>query len=255
MTESDSDRLNLIKNDVQQNKLQDSSLLFRKFILHELDFLKLANLACRAANNTNTKTTTNTTETQPNTNKSAPVVTVPPNMEDSPMNVDNGGGIFPETKEQQKIPTNDDLALKREIQSILNDNSLSPQSQSEKIMNVIYLNSKRQALAVTREQLDNPQKKALLKGGGNKTRKTLEKKINSKETKTKQKTETNTNEKKRKKEKEKKKEEEEEEEKEKKKKKKKRKKEKEKKKEEKKKEKKKEKNRRKEKEKKREEKN
>ena len=161
MTESDSERLNIIKNDATQNKLQDSSLLFRKYILHEQDFIKLANLAVRAANNTSTtKITTNTTETEPNTNKSTPS-TMPTNLEDSQMNSDDGGGILPETKEQQteKITNSKDLSLKARIQSILNDNSLSPQSRSEKIMNLIYLHTKNEALAVTREHLSNPKKK------------------------------------------------------------------------------------------------
>ena len=172
MTQSDSERLNLIKNDVAQNKLKDSSLLFRKFIIHELDFMKLANLAVRTANNSiNTKATTNTTETTSDMSKSKPIEN---NNQDIPMDSDDGGGIPPQTNEHQinKTTTNDDLLLRKQIQRLLDDESLSCQSRSEKIISIIYNHNKAEALAVTREQLDNPEKKKLLKGGGNDSTKT-----------------------------------------------------------------------------------
>ena len=159
MTQSDSERLNLIKNDVAQNKLKDSSLLFRKFIIHELDFMKLANLAVRTANNSiNTKATTNTTETTSDMSKSKPIEN---NNQDIPMDSDDGGGIPPQTNELQinKTTTNDDLLLRKQIQRLLDDESLSCHSRSEKIISIIYNHNKAEALAVTIEQLDNPEKK------------------------------------------------------------------------------------------------
>ena len=158
--QSDSERLNLIKNDVAQNKLKDSSLLFRKYILHELDFLKLANLAVRTANSP--KATTNTTETPEDMNKSKTT-----ENNNTPMDSDDGGGILPQTNEHKtnKTTTDKDLLLRTQIQKLLDDESLSCQSRSEKIINTIYNHSKQEALAVTREQLDNPQKKKTITRG------------------------------------------------------------------------------------------
>ena len=147
MNQADSERLNLIKNDLAQNKLKDSSLLFRKYLIHELDLMKLANLAVRAANNSNnTKATTSTTETPSDMNKTETIET---NIE-TPMDSDDGGGILTQTKEHQtdKTTTDKDLLLKSQIQKLLDDESLSCQSRSEKIINLIYSHSKRKALAV-----------------------------------------------------------------------------------------------------------
>merc|ERR1711872_399783 len=86
----------------------------------------------------------------------------------------DGGGMPPQTNEHQinKTTTNDDLLLRKQIQRLLDDESLSCQSRSEKIISIIYNHNKAEALAVTREQLDNPEKKKLLKGGGNDSTKT-----------------------------------------------------------------------------------
>lgn len=181
MTQQDVERLNLVRNDVNSNKLKDSSLLFRSYLIHELDLARLCNLAVKAANSNDTANIQNNiNKTNPTNNKPDETTTKTKNTDmtemdttemshSSEMSPDNGGGQTPNTKEQlSRITTTDsDIHLKNKIKDILENETLSCQSKSSKIMSLLYQHRRQETLRSTRETLDNSQRKLLLKGGGN----------------------------------------------------------------------------------------
>ena len=132
------------------------------FVLHELDTLALMSLAIKAANSKSTKndTVVNDTDNQ-NTE-------IQPNPENNPPKGLDGGtnkSIYNKMTTEDKITTKDDIDLQTDINRILNNESITCQTKTDQIIDLIYRHRRQKVLDTDREKLPPAQSRLLLQGG------------------------------------------------------------------------------------------
>ena len=128
------------------------------FLVHELDFLQVISLAIKAANNKPSKINTTINEKQN-------IETDP-----SPSKDLNGGtnkSISRKMTTEHKISTKEDIELQEDINRILNNETITCQTKTDQIMDIIYKHRKNKVLEADREKLPPAQSRLLLQGGCN----------------------------------------------------------------------------------------
>ena len=132
------------------------SYSLKHFLIHELDAISLFSLAIKAANiNLNHKETIN------NSNKQD--LDIHPKPNSSEKNLD--GGTNNQMANEHKLETKDDFNLKIEIQKILNNESITSDSKTDAIVDLILKHKRKKIVKSEREKLPPAQSKLLLEGG------------------------------------------------------------------------------------------
>ena len=129
--------------------------------MNEIDAIRLFSLAIKAANNSNSNSISTNESTKENDNELD---------KNSPST--SGGGLFSSSSsaksinKMSNIDLKPDVELQEKIKKVLDEESTSCESKSDRIMNLIFEYRKKKIVEKDRENIPPAQARLILEGGG-----------------------------------------------------------------------------------------